>query len=163
MPTLMNVNAWKDKIESAKKKVHSTATEYVQKKAYTVAAEAIRISPQFTGTFAMNWVLVNKDNPARFQPHRDESMRFRMASGTLRPRQQGDMSGMQATLAYNKEISERLRWNSKVTLENVTSADEGGLLVSQMETANSYFRPANKVAREVGVTTYLKQKFRFIT
>lgn len=157
MGGLINVNAWKTKVASEKARIKSKATAYVQKKAYEVLLTAVKISPQFSGNFASNWVIVTTDNPARFYSYPQ------FIKDKTSPRSEGDMSGMEQNLSFNRELISRVKWNSNIKLENVTPKDEGGLLLDDMQQANEKFRPVNMVAREIGVMAYLKHTYRFVS
>jgi len=153
-----NVNAWKTLTEGAKSRVKAKATKYVQDKAYKVLLEAVKISPQFSGTFAANWVIEITGNPARFYTYpslpkgKHTSDRF-----------QGDMSNMASPLAFSKDIISQAKWNSNLRLVNLTPADEGGLLISQLDGPKYDLRPVNPIGKYVGVKVYLRQKFKFIS
>ena len=49
--------AWKNKTEAAKRKIRSSATSYVQSQVTKVLKDALRVSPQWSGNYAYNWTV----------------------------------------------------------------------------------------------------------
>jgi len=152
-----NINAWKNLTASAKKRIQTKATKYVQERAYKVLLDAVKISPQFTGTFAANWTIVITNHLAQFVPYR--GMEYRIESD----RYEGKMDGMSQNLEFQKEIISTVKWNSNISLRNITPNDEGGKLIDTLDGPNVRLRAVNPTGREIGVLVYLRQKYKFIS
>lgn len=149
----VNLVAWKNKTEAAKRKIRSSATSYVQSQVTKVLKDALRVSPQWSGTFAYNWTVEYTGYSAVY------STRFKVEPyWKLRgsEKQAGHPEAIKANLSDQLEVIERIKWNHKVRLVNHAPVAE------LIETGQVKLRPENKIPGNVGVIAYLKQKYRIV-
>ena len=149
----VNLVAWKNKTEAAKRKIRSSANSYVQKEVARVLRDALRVSPQWSGTFAYNWTVEYTGYQATYDP------RFKVEPyWELRGRQKkaGDSVAISANLQDQLEVIGRVKWNHKVRLANHAPVAE------LIETGQVKLRPENKIPGNMGVISYLKQKYRIV-
>lgn len=148
----INVNAWKKKTEAAKRKVKSSATVYVRAQAKKVLIEAVRISPQWSGNYAYNWILEVRSQPGAYDP------RFKVTpwQSLKSPRQAGDAEVMSASMRYLDEMLEPIKWNSTIRLVNYSPVAE------LIESGQANLRPENLIPGGYGVIKHLETKFKYL-
>lgn len=145
--------AWKNKTEAAKRKIRSSATSYVQSQVTKVLKDALRVSPQWSGNYAYNWTVEYTGYLAAYDP------RFKVEPyWSIRgsEKKAGDLQAIKANLSDQLEVIERIKWNHKVRLVNHAPVAE------LIETGQVKLRPENKIPGNVGVISYLKQKYRIV-
>lgn len=153
MGILGNLNAWKNKSDSAKKKIKQKATTYVQVKTKSVLTEALRVSPQWSGNFVANWEIVLSTNNRGGYTKKFKIADYKQLEGIAY--KVGDRPAINFALEQNKEIIEEIKWNSKIAIANNAE------IADEMEAGNIRLRPENAGA-ETAILAHLKQKFRFI-
>ena len=149
----LNVNAWKKKTESAKRKIQSSATSYVRMQAKKVLLEAIKISPQWSGNYAYNWVLEVRTEPRAYDP------RFKVTpwQALKTPRKAGDPQTIAAAMQYVDEMLEPIKWNSNVKLVNYAP------VAPLIESGQVKLRPENLIPGGYGVVKHLQVKYRYLS
>jgi len=153
--SLININAWRNKIESDKRKIKSKATDYVQKKAKEVLMEALRVSPQWSGNYAANWVIETNQTGSSTKTNKFKVTPWQALIGA--EKQAGDTAAINWNYTYiNKEVIENLRWNTKIRLTN--HAD----IHPEMEAGTVKLRPVNLIPNGPGVIAHLKAEFPYL-
>lgn len=145
--------AWKNKTEAAKRKIRSSATSYVQSQVTKVLKDALRVSPQWSGNYAYNWTVEYTGYQAAYDP-RFKAEPYWSIRGS--EKKAGDTQAIKANLSDQLEVIERIKWNHKVRLVNHAPVAE------LIETGQVKLRPENKIPGNVGVISYLKQKYRIV-
>lgn len=148
----INVNAWKRKTEAAKRKVQSSATVYVRAQAKKVWLEAVRVSPQWSGNYAYNWVLEVRSTPRGYDP------RFKVTpwQALKSPKQAGNVDTIRAALQFVDEMLEPIKWNSQVRLVNYAP------VAPLIESGQVTLRPENLIPGGYGVIKYLETKYKYL-
>lgn len=136
-----DMNAWKKMTEAHKRRIKSTATEYVRKKTLEIFTYVLKQTPQLTGTLVQNWTLVvgsanikgfpayqvrNTTWPAGKSPYisyntnKTDQMGNWIAntSNYESPRAAGDPQAIKAALSLAVLDLDRLKWNSKILITN---------------------------------------------
>ena len=148
----VNVNAWKKKTESAKRKIKSSATSYVRMQAKKVLIEAIKVSPQWSGNYAYNWILEVKSQLGAYDP------RFKVTpwQSLKTPKQAGDGQVLSAAIQFIDEMLEPIKWNSAVRLVNYAP------VAPLIESGEVHLRPQNVIPGGYGVIKHLEMKFKYL-
>lgn len=149
----VNLVAWKNKTEAAKRKIRSSANAYVQAQVTKVLKDALRVSPQWSGTFAYNWTVEYTGYSAAYSPRFKVEPYWKLRGSE---KQAGHPEAIKANLSDQLEVIERIKWNHKVRLVNHAPVAE------LIETGQVKLRPENKIPGNVGVISYLKQKYRIV-
>lgn len=149
----VNLVAWKNKTEEAKRQIRSSANSYVRTEVSRVLRDALRVSPQWSGNYAYNWTVEYTGYQAAYDP-RFKAEPYWSIRGS--EKKAGDTQAIKANLSDQLEVIERLKWNHKVRLVNHAPVAE------LIETGQVKLRPENKIPGNVGVISYLKQKYRIV-
>lgn len=158
------------------KSVKLSATETVQLRVTKVLNEAIRVSPQWSGNYAVNWGIETNQNPVfgyqrtlKVEPWNQLKWwdtgvdKVTSTQKKFLSKHQGkyaSYAGAPATIAEarkndNRETIASIKWNTKIRLVNkaeVADLIESGLLTDKL-------RKVNMIPGNVGVVTYLKSKY----
>jgi len=151
MGFIRNINAWKTKTESMKARIKSSATSYVQRQVFVVLKEAVRVSPQYSGDYAFNWVIEVKGAQGAYDHRYKKNPWF-----TETPRQQGDLEIIAAVMKYAEDVRPLIKWNSIVSLKNYSPTAE------IIESGKVHLRRVNLVEAPEGVIAYLNTKFKYL-
>ena len=149
--SLVNINAWKVKTASAKKKIKSSATSYVRKTVKKVFLEALKVSPQWSGDYVFNWRIevtgytFGYNN--RFKVNPWQSLED--------PKYAGHPTAINAAKFGLDQYIEVVKWNSNVRLVNHAP------VASLLEAGEVGLRPENLIAGQ-GVVSYLKSRYSFL-
>lgn len=148
----VNMRLWQAASDKLKKRVRGRANEVVRLAALTVVKEAMRVSPQWSGNYAINWQL-------QFGPMAGSAYQttFKVEPFyKLRPNQKhlGHPDAINLGMARETELVQGLKWNHKLRLVNL--APVAPLLAN----GEVKLRPENLVAGGVVVSEHLKSKFR---
>lgn len=110
------MNAWMRKTEAEKKRIKSTAQEYVRSSVKKVVDEVAKISPQFTGNYVVNWELQTNHNTATYR-HTYKWADWRQVPNKLRMRQEANPA-VADMKQRNYAIISTIRYNSKIEFWN---------------------------------------------
>lgn len=156
---LGNMNAWKRLTEAQKRKIKSTATEYVHRRVTLILKAAIKATPQFSGNYAANWQLATtKSGPGNYIPHvfRPKGYEWQKVPQSMR-RHQGHEAALKHNLSQYHDkawLRDNVHWNSNVKLVNHSPQAD------LHEAGQINLRPVNLVPVSETVMTYLKMKFK---
>lgn len=153
---LKNINSWKQKSEAAKKKIQSSATDYVRKQVIMVLKDAMKFSPQWSGNYAANWQLSFAGAAASKgwdQQWKQDDWR------AVRPVRHAEMSEsyQQALDFWTEVVNTQLSWNSNVALVN------NAPVAQMIENGEVNLRPVNLIPGGQGVVAFLKTKYSYLS
>ena len=155
MPQLINVNAWKVKTAAQKKKIQAKATAYVQSQTRKVLMEALKVSPQWSGNYAVNWALETSRTGAVSYTGKYKVDPWQALRG--HEKQAGSREAIAYNLHYyNEETIAAIHWNSNIKLVNRAPVHE------LIESGQVRLRPENLIPDGLGVIAHLKANFKFI-
>lgn len=154
MALIKNINAWRVKTKKQKEAIRLKAGVYVQRKAMSVLKDALMVSPQWSGNYAYNWnIEITGFSGGSYSPRYKNKNN---GSWFLEnPKKAGDPEAINAALAWNEEIIENVKWNSRITLVNRAPVAE------MIEAGTVNLRPENLIPGGMGVIAYLKTKYSF--
>lgn len=154
MALIKNINAWRVKTKKQKEAMKLKAGVYVQQKALAVLKDALKVSPQWSGNYAYNWTIeiTGFSGGSYLKRYKNTNN----GSWYLEnPKQAGDPEAIKAALAWNMEVIENIKWNSKISLVNRAPVAE------MIEAGTVNLRPVNLIPGGMGVVAYLKTKYSF--
>lgn len=152
MIKVTGLNTWKRKTEAAKRRIRTSATKYVQNQVRKVYVDALRVTPQWSGSTVWNWTVATSAGEAGY------SARFKVSNWrSITPKQAGHPTAINAALKNEEEMIQRIRWNSNVYLVNKDPT------MALIEEGKVKLRPENLIPGGMGVKAYLKAKYRFLT
>jgi hypothetical protein len=170
----INFDEWKRRSASALKKVHMSANDLVRRRVKMVLDEAVRVSPQWSGNYAINWGIETKaagswqvQKSLKVDPWTDLEKWDIGTDGKQSGSKYGDFrlskglaksAGDPIALAFarknkNYEVIAEIKWNTKVRLVNY--AKVGDLI----DSGEVKLRKVNLIPGNKGVAEYLKSKF----
>lgn len=148
----LNVNAWKRKTESAKRKIKSSATSYVRMQVKKVFIEAVKVSPQWSGNYAFNWYIEVRTQQGAYSP----AFKVKPWQSLKDPKKAGDNAAISAAMRYLDEMLEPVKWNSAVKLVNYAP------VAALIESGEVNLRPQNIIPGGYGVIKHLEMKFKYL-
>jgi hypothetical protein len=151
MAFVKNINAWRNKSQSAKSKIRSSASSYVRRKVLVVYKDVLNVSPQWSGNYAYNWTIETSHyGGGQYDPRFKKDPWF-----TLTPKQAGDPEAIAAAMSWAKDVIEDIKWNTKVSLVNRSP------IADEIESGEIKLRPENLIPGGMGIVAYIKTKYSF--
>lgn len=169
---LMNVKNWQQLKSKATGKVHNSATTVVRRRVSLVLNAAVKVSPQWSGDYAMNWTIETNQlgagaytssfkvhpwqalqwwdtNPVTGKTRASTSYSAKTGQGIARAA--GDAEILAMSKAVNSGLIDTIKWNTQVRLVNhAPVADFMGAV---------NLRNVNLIAGKTGVIAYLRSKY----
>lgn len=159
--------------EKARAKVQRSATELVRYRVQLVLQAAVRVSPQWSGNYAVNWTIETNQTGAASHSQflkvdpwwalqwwdtgvdgktkADKHYSARVGQGVARAA--GDAEAAEWSRAFNEKLIKGLKWNTNIRLVNKAPAAD------LMESGGVSLRQVNKVHGTAGIVTYLRAKY----
>jgi hypothetical protein len=168
---LMNVKNWQQLKSKATGKVHKSAQDVVRARVKLVLALAVKVSPQWSGNFAMNWTVATNylgpgsyDRGMKVDPWQnlkwwdtgtDKVTDVQKAHNAKYDGAWASYAGAPKAIAKSKvreyEAIDTIKWNTKVSIVNHAP------VADIMDSVN--LRNVNLIAGKAGVIAYLKAKY----
>ena len=164
--SFVNMQVWKKRLESTEKKLKMKANTYVRLQVKKVLVEALKVSPQWSGNYAISWQLVTN---IVSKPRYDEKFKvdpWHALRGNEKAA--GDPDALEWNLEHvNKQVlgirvtdamdlRYALKWNSNVKLVNMAPVHQ------MIEDGTVNLRPENSIPGGAGVIAHLKARFKFV-
>lgn len=147
-----SLNAFVKKSEAAKAKLRLKAGVYIQRRVKMILKDALTVSPQWSGNYALNWFVSLKGETASYDPT------FKVDDyWKLSPKEAGDKVSISMAMRREQTNIDRIKWNSKVAIQNVAPIAE------DIEAGRVRLRPENTIPMGLGVVYYLNTKYKVLS
>lgn len=147
-----NLNAFIKKSEAAKAKLRLKAAAYIKRRVKMILKDALTVSPQWSGNYALNWTVSLKDETAPYDPT------FKVDDyWKITPKQKGDKEAITMAMTREQVNIDRIKWNSKISIKNVAPVAE------EIEAGRVRLRPVNTIPMGLGVVSYLNTKYKVLS
>lgn len=151
----VNIVAWKNKTEAAKRKIKSSANAYVQAQVKRVLKEALNVSPQYSSDYVWSWRIVTTQNRNDVYSPGFKVQPWQKIWDTKA--KMGDQKVIRLRMAAEMEHISDIKWNSKVQLVNTATVHE------LLESKSVRLRPENVISGNPTVIEHLKLKFKILS
>lgn len=172
--SVCNFEEWVKRSKAALKKVHLSANEVVQRRVKIVLNEAIRVSPQWSGNYAINWGIETNQTGSwseqyslKVDPWQDlewwdigvggmEASRhtdFRMSKGMAKSAGDGTALAFARHTQNTYEKIATIKWNTNVRLVNKADVAEA------LDEGFIKLRKVNLIPGHIGVMSYIQHKY----
>jgi hypothetical protein len=163
-----NLNPWLAMTKAARKRIRSTATDYVKKKITLVFKTILKESPQYSGDFVSNWdIITNRTGSAgyaktTYKQQMDTAYAKLETSADIKnyygsARQAGHPDAMVAPLRSGLEVIDTIKWNTKITIRNTSPAAKY-IKTGEMEPR---YRPVHRHLEGRAFVDYILQKHKY--
>jgi hypothetical protein len=126
MAGVKNLNAFMSAMERAKTNLKSTVTQRYQKFVFLVLQDLALNTPQWSGDLAASWQVVTgaKGSPTPLPATGFKANLPGKGYEWPAPHQKGDRPAVDYALVNNSFIIESIRWNSKVSIQNINPTQD---------------------------------------
>lgn len=178
MATLLDIRKWDRLLDRTRSNMDKKANDVVRTRVKKVYLDAVKVSPQWSGNYAINWgIETNQVKPATQMALKKTpwttlawwdnnagdalSKPTGPAPGKDKSKPWAEHRGAPAALALAKkgdtlEQIAQLKWNNKIKLVNMSP------IADQLDSGTLHLRNVNLIQGHVGVVSYLKAKYSFL-